>query len=153
MTDYAGAVAAMRARFVGAWGTTTPVQFQNEDPPQAPWPPQDGAGKPVPWVYFEVIQTASAERGVGLPGSKLWRTVGNIFVHAFVPLGYGLPSHLALTKQAGDVFRAATFYQDAATGAKVVCSAPSEAGGNSSADVGNWFGLTVSIPFEFLFIA
>jgi len=149
MADYAGAVAAMRARFVAAWGATTAVAFQNEDPPGAV-PPDPSGG---PWVYFEVIQTQSTERGVGMPGSKIWLTVGNIFVHVMVPIGYGLPDHLALTKQAGAIFRAATFYQDPATGAKVVCGAPSEAGGDSSADNGNWFGLTVSIPFEFYFIA
>jgi Bacteriophage related domain of unknown function len=148
MADYAGAVAAMRARFEAAWAATTLAQFQNEDPPATPWPPEN-----VPWVYFEVIQTASAERGVGLPGSKLWLTTGNVFVHVFVPLGYGLPAQLALTHQAGEIFRAATFYQDSTSGAKVVCGAPSEPGGASNADNGNWFGLTVSIPFEFYFIA
>jgi hypothetical protein len=150
MADYAGAVAAMRARFVAAWGATTPVQYQNEDPPQEPWPPEPSAG---PWVYFEVLQTQSVERGVGLPGSKIWLTTGNIFVHVQTPSGYGLPAHLALTKQAGTIFRAATFYQDSTSGAKVVCGAPSEPGGDSNADNGNWFSLTVSIPFEFYFIA
>jgi hypothetical protein len=150
MSDYAGAVAAARARFVAAWASTTLVEFQNEDPPANPWPPAPASG---PWVYFEMIQTSSSERGVGLPGSKIWLSVGNIFVHVFAPLGYGLPAHLALTAQAGAIFRAATFYQDAATGAKVVCGAPSEPGGASDADNGNWFGLTVSIPFEFYFIA
>lgn len=150
MADYAGAVAAMRARFVAAWGATTPVQFQNEDPPSSPWPPEPSAGA---WCYFEVIQTESKERGVGLPGSKVWLTTGNIFVHIQVPGGHGLPAQLALTNQAGSIFRAATFYQDSVTGAKVVCGAPSEPGGASDADNGNWFSLTVSIPFEFYFIA
>jgi len=53
MADWAGAVAAMRARFVGAFNAA-PVKYQNEDPPQSPWPP---AG---PWIYFEVIQTQSS---------------------------------------------------------------------------------------------
>jgi hypothetical protein len=129
MADYAGAVAAMRARFVAAWEPA------------------------APWVYFEVIQTDSTERGVGLPGSKLWLTVGNIFVHLFVPLGYGLPEQLRLAGVAGEIFRAATFYVDNSVGAKVVSMAPSIPGGASNADNGNWFGVTVSIPFEFYFIA
>jgi hypothetical protein len=149
MADYAGAVAAMRARFVAAWAAATKVQFQNEDPPVTPWPPEPAA----PWVYFEVIQTASVERGVGLPGSKIWLTTGNIFVHVFAPLNYALPDHLALADQAGEIFRAATFYVDNTVGAKVVSGAPSVGGGASNADNGNWFGVTVSIPFEFYFIA
>jgi hypothetical protein len=39
MTDYAGAVAAMRARFVAQFPSTVPVVYQNEDPPSQPWPP------------------------------------------------------------------------------------------------------------------
>ena len=54
--------------------------------------------------------------------------------------------------KAGDVFRAATFY-NAEPGAKVVCYGPSVQGGDSSSDDGNWFGVTVAIPFEFYFIA
>jgi hypothetical protein len=149
MADYAGAIAAMRARFVAAWGATTPVEFQAEAPPANPWPPSPA----VPWIYFEVIQTESAERGVGMPGAKTWRTTGNIFLHLFVPLNYGMPDTLALAGQAGEIFRAATFYVDNTVGAKVVTSAPSIGGGASDADNGNWFGVTVSIPFEFFFIA
>jgi hypothetical protein len=38
MADWAGAVAAMRARFEGAFDAA-PVEYQNEDPPANPWPP------------------------------------------------------------------------------------------------------------------
>jgi hypothetical protein len=149
MADYAGAVAAMRARFVAAWGATTQVAFQNEEPPASPWPPEPAA----PWIFFDVIQTESLERGVGLPGAKVWLTTGNIFLQLFVPLNYGQPDVLALAQQAGEIFRAATFYVDATTGAKVMTSAPVIGGGGSNADNGNWFGVTVSIPFQFFFIA
>jgi hypothetical protein len=149
MADYAGAVAAMRARFVSAWGATTAVMFQNEVPSPDPL----AVDPPLPWVYFEVIQTVSIERGVGLPGSKVWLTSGNIFLHVFAPLNYALPDQLALAVQAGEIFRAATFYVDNTAGAKIVTSAPSVGGGDSSADNGNWFVVTVSIPFEFYFIA
>ena len=70
----------------------------------------------------------------------------------YVPTGSGLADHLALAGKAGDVFRAATFYNDE-PGAKVVCYGPSVQGGDSSSDDGNWFGVTVAIPFEFYFIA
>jgi hypothetical protein len=148
MADWAGAVAAMRVRFEAAFNAA-PVEYQNEDPPQQPWPPSSPA---VPWIYFEVIEAETAMRGVGLPGDKTWLTTGHIFVHVFVPKGYGLAGHLTLAGQAGDVFRAATFY-NAEPGAKVVCFGPSVQGGDSAADDGNWFGVTVAIPFEFYFIA
>jgi hypothetical protein len=145
MADWAGAVAAMRARFAGAF-SAAPVKYQNENPPENPWPPAK------PWIYFEVIQAQTALRGVGLPGNQTWLTTGHIFIHTFVPTGYGLAAHLTLAGLAGDVFRSATFY-NAEPGAKVVCYGPSVQGGDSASDDGNWFGVTVSIPFEFYFIA
>jgi hypothetical protein len=145
MADWAGAVAAMRARFEGAFNAA-PVKYQNENPPENPWPPAK------PWIYFEVIQAQTAVRGVGLPGNQAWLTVGHIFIHTYVPTGSGLTDHLALAGKAGGVFRAATFYNDEPN-TKVVCYGPSVQGGGSSSDDGSWFGVTVAIPFEFYFIA
>jgi hypothetical protein len=147
MADYAGAVAAMRARFEADF-TAAPVVFQNEDPPATPWPPQP----PAPWVYFEVIQAASNLRGVGLPGNQTWLTTGHVFAHVFAPKGYALPEHLALAGQAGEVLRAKTIY-NTDPGARVTFYAPSVQGGGSASDDGNYFGVTVAIPFEFFFIA
>ena len=100
MADWAGAVAAMRARFAGVFNAA-PVAYQNEDPPQDPWPP---AAPASPWIYFEVIQAQTTLRGVGLPGQQTWLPTGHIFIHTFVPKGSGLADHLALAGQAGDVF-------------------------------------------------
>lgn len=147
MADYAGAVAAMRARFEAA-ALGVPTEYQNEDPPQSPWPPSPA----VPWIYFEVIQASSELRGVGLPGNQTWLTTGNIFAHVFAEKGWALPDHLRIAGLAGEVFRAATFYVSA-PGAKVVCGAPSIQGGGAASDDGNWFGVTVAIPFEFYFNA
>lgn len=147
MVDWAGAVAACRSRFTDNF-TAAPIQFQNEDPPQEPWPPSPK----VPWVYFEVLETSSSIRGVGLPGNQTWLTLGSILVHVFAPTGYGLPEHLAIAVQAGEVFRSKTFYQNG-SGSKILCMAPSVRGGDSTSDDGLWFGVTVSIPFEFFFIA
>lgn len=139
MADYAGAVAAMRARFAAAW-TETAIAYQNED----------FGDQSSPWVYFEAISTASDLRGAGLPGDHVWLTRGYIYVHVFTPEGYGYPESLRLADNAGEIFRAATFYQDGA-GAKVVCGAPQIDGGASDADNGNWFRVTCAIPFEFFF--
>lgn len=150
MADYAGAVAAMRARFEANW-TETPIEFQNERPSD-PWPPIDvTTGNLKPFVYFEVIAMHSDIRGAGLPGNQTWLTTGYIYVHVFTPINYGYPESMRLADVAGQIFRAQTFYQDG-TGAKVICMAPQTNGGASDADRGNWFRVTASIKFEFYFL-
>lgn len=152
MADYAGAVAAMRARFTANF-TAAPASFQNEDPPQRPWPPNNPAS---PWAYFEVVETRNGLRGAGLPGNQVWLSVGNIYVNVFVPRGYGFADHLALAGLAAEVFRAQTFY-NSEPGCCVRCwgengEGPTIQGGDSAADDGTWFGVTVAIPFQFLYI-
>lgn len=159
MADYAGAVAAIKARFLTYWVNgavrKTPIAFQNETPndgavpPVAlPWPPNDASGNPTPWVYFEVIGNGSEQRGVGLPGDNIWLYRGGIFIHVIAPKGYGVETSHALVVAAGEIFRAKTFYNDG-LGAKVVCGSPQTDGGASDADNGNWFRLTCFIPFEY----
>jgi hypothetical protein len=145
MADYAGAVAAMKARFAAAW-TETPITYANQDPPQQPWPPA------TPWVYVEFIQSNSSLRALGSPTNRSWLTLGHIFIHVFVPINYGIEEPQRLAVAAGEIFRAQTFYNDG-LGAKVVCYAPATQGGASDADNGDWFRLTASIPFEFYFNA
>jgi len=145
MADYAGAVAAIVERYK-AFVTTLPTQFQNEDPPSTPWPPADG-----PFVYFEVLETASDIRGAGLPGNQTWLTLGQIHAQVAAPKGYGFPEHLALAQPIGEVFRAQTFYVSE-PGTKIICKAPSIRGGDSASDNGRFFVLKVAIPFEFYFI-
>jgi hypothetical protein len=66
MADWAGAVAAMQERFKGAFNAA-PVEYQNEDPPQNPWPPS----KAVPWVYFEAIQAQPCCAAFDFNGQRL----------------------------------------------------------------------------------
>ena len=151
MADWAGAVAAMRARLEGGFNAA-PVEYQNEDPPQQPWPPAS-----APWIFFEVIETQTTQRGVGTPGNKPWLTVGHMFAHVFAPKGYGLPDHLAIAGAIMTLYRGATFY-NTDPDAKVVCigadgAGPSVQGGDSKSGDGNQFGVTVAIPFQFYFTA
>jgi len=144
MADYAGAVAAIVARYK-ALVTTLPTQFQNEDPPAATWPPASG-----PFVYFEVLQTLSRLRAAGLPGNQTWLTIGLIQAQVLVPEGYGFAEHVALAEPIGEVFRAQTFYRvDANT--KIICGAPAVSGGDSASDNGKFFAMKVAVPFEFYF--
>lgn len=152
MADYAGAVAAARAHFEGGF-TAAPVQFQNEDPPQTPWPP---SSPPTPWVYFEMLQLDDRLRGAGLPGNQVWLSIGLVNISVFVPKGYGLADHLALTGQIEALFRSRTIYNAEPGVALRFWSeqgqGPSTQGGDSKSDDGNWFGAVVVIPFQFFYL-
>jgi hypothetical protein len=147
MADYAGAIAALRSAFAAAW-TATPIAYPNTPPPAATWPPIDGNGAPLPWVYFEVVGNGSTLRSLGLPGALLWLYKGHVFVHVFVPSDYGTDAAEAYAAAAGEIFRAQTFYQDG-SGAKVICYAPETDGGQKDADNGNQWRITCTIPFEY----
>jgi hypothetical protein len=55
--DYAGAIAAIRQRFVDNW-TTTPIAYVNE----AAQPAIDASGNPTTWVLFEIVNMNSQHR-------------------------------------------------------------------------------------------
>lgn len=157
MADYAGAVAAIRSRFVEQWKIgdqpRTLITFPNEAAKDAfgnpiKVPPKDGDGSPLPWVYLEVIGNGSELRGAGLPGDNIWLYRGGIFIHVFVAEGYGDEEAQSLAVAAGEIFRAQTLYSDG-EGRKVVCMSPSTQGGDSAADQGNVFRVTCFIPFEY----
>lgn len=150
MADYAGAVAAIRTYFVDRWvdglNPRTPIAFQNEA----------FADQTVPWVYFEVIGAGSALRGIGTPGSRVWLYRGDILIHVFVPVGYGAADAHTLAVAAGEIFRAKQFYDSAPgcavrTGVGPDGEGPRTDGGGSSADDGNWWRVTCTIPFEFYY--
>jgi hypothetical protein len=150
MADYAGAVAAIRQRLTDNWNTT-PIAFQNEAPPQEPWPPIDPvSGNPAPWVMLEVFNTVSEIHAFGAPGDKVWRYLGLIHVHVFVPVNYGAGVATGHAVTIGEIFRGAKFYDDGA-GNYIRSWAPSVDGGGSADDVGNTWRVTMTVPFEFFF--
>ena len=149
MPDYAGAAKAIRDKFAAEWAVlnpTVPIQNQNTDPPSTEpvWPPVNKA-----WIYLEVLNTNSEIRGAGKPGNQVWLYTGNIFIHIFVPLNYGIEDLENYAVQAGEIFRAKTFYNAFGTGVKLICGAPQISGGTSDADQGSYFRVTCSIPFEY----
>jgi hypothetical protein len=146
MADYAGAVAAIRARLVANW-TTTPIAFQNEnfDPPTDP---NDGAS--LPWVFLEVLGNTSEVRTFGLPGSHEWLYLGHILVHVFVPVNSGVESAQQYASEIGEIFRAKEFC-NGDPGSAVRSWSPRTDGGETSDDEGNWFRVTMTCPFEFLY--
>lgn len=145
MADFAGAKAAIRQRLVNGWAVT-PITYQNETPED--WPPKDSDGLPAPFVNLEVITTRSEMRGAGKPGSQVWCDEGFVYVHVFVPTGQGDETATQFAVQIGEVFRGAKFYDDT-PGHNVRTWAPRIDGGGSGDDDGNWFRVTMSVPFQY----
>lgn len=146
MPDYAGAKAAIRARFDANW-TVTRKAYQNEQP-ATPWPPVDGNGLLVAWTMLEIVGTGSDIEGAGTPQNHVWSYTGNILVHVFVPVGTSddLGTQYAVT--IGEIFRAKKFYDDV-PGYYVRTLAPSINDGGSADDDGNWFVTTMSVDFTY----
>lgn len=148
MADYAGAVEAIQDRFTDAW-SVTPVIRQNEAPEDAIWPPVDGNGLQTGWVYLEVIGNGSALRAAGTPGNQVWLTQGHVLIHVYTPLLDGTATAHQRAVAAGEIFRAKSFYRDEAAGAEVRTWAPWADGGEVDAEAGNYFRVTVTVPFDF----
>ncbi|NGP18920.1 hypothetical protein [Devosia aurantiaca] len=147
MADFAGAKAAIRQRLVDLW-TATPIAFQNEKP-EGEWPPVDADGfASDAWVLLEVEATRSAMRGAGSPGQQIWVDEGFIYVHVFVPTGSGDQMASQHATAIGELFRGAVFYRET-PGCYVRTWAPRIDGGGSGDDNGNWFRITMSVPFEY----
>lgn len=142
MPDYAGAVAAIKARLAANWATT-PVAYQNEEPPET-----IVDGVPVPWVYCEITNNNSELHAAGKPGSLFWIYDGLIELSVFVPIGSGIATALQYAVALGEIFRAQTFYNETSPHL-VRCWSPRVDGGESGADDGNWFRVTCTVPFEY----
>lgn len=152
MADFAGAAAALRAALRAATLTGSPPIAEPND--GQPWPPHGADGAPVPWIFLQIQGNSGDLRGAGLPGNHAYLDLGHIFIHVFVPEGYGQEDAEQIAVAAGNVFRSKTFYTDFA-GAKVVCQAPfpPNAGAISVTNLGDQYGVTVAVPFEFLYFA
>jgi len=144
MADYAGAKAAILARFRDRW-TRTPIAVPNGPDIQK----TSAEGDLIPWVYFEVVGADSTIKGVGRPGDHQWVYDGLIQTHVFVPIGSGTELADQLAVAAGEIFRAAEFYRET-PGCCVRSWSPRCDEGGSGADDGNWWRVTCTVPFEYL---
>lgn len=143
MSDYTGAVAALKTRLVDNW-TTTPFGFVNEAPPAT----MDANGSTIPWVLCEVVSLGSAVRGAGTPNNHVIVYDGAVKLYVFVPDGAGTETGLAYAVALGDIFKNQVIY-DTGNGCYVRTGYPSVEDGNAGSDDGLWFGVTASIPFEY----
>lgn len=153
MADYAGAVAAIKAKFVAEWvegsGPKTRVALVNESPPD-PWPPKSDDGELLPYVLLAIEGAGSGQTTFGTPNNQGYVYDGLIYVHVYVPVGNGTDIAAALAVAAGEIFRRKQFYSE--TPPYFVRShVPRVDGGGPGSDDGIWFRVTATIPFEFYY--
>jgi len=158
MPDYAGAVAAIKARLVSQWvdgsGNPTSLIVYVNKQPDPPFPPIDpNTGNPAPFLVCEVSGTKSDPYTFGNLGNRFFVYDGLILLHVLVPIDEGDARAQQLAVNAGEIFRAATFYIDA-NGSYIRTIAPNPPDGGSAANIegiqaGNTFRVTVSCSFQY----
>lgn len=102
------------------------------------------AGEP----YLQVEYPASLTRqiSIGAPGANTYRTEGGFVLVLAVERGTGLKAWLAWTRELVGLFRSQTF-----DGLR--CFEPAEPSIDGSNASGEWFELSVAVPYEFDFLA
>jgi hypothetical protein len=162
MPDYAGAVAAIKARLITKWvdGSNNPltlIVYVNKQP-DPPFPPIDPVtGNPAPFLVCEIAGTNSNPYTFGNLGNQFFVYNGLILLHVLVPMDEGAARAQQLAVIAGEIFRSATFYVDA-NGSYLRTMAPHPPDGGSAANIegiqaGNTFRVTISCPFQFFYRA
>lgn len=150
--DYAGAVEALRIRFVASWlldgEPRTRIAFVNQTP-EAPWPPKDGQGNLAPWVLFEVEGNGVDHAGTGTPRAQVYLYRGHINLHVYVPVNSGTGDAIALAVAAGEIFRNRLLYEDVSPGCYLRTWSPEVDGGGQGDDDGVWFRASGRVPFEY----
>lgn len=150
MADYAGAVAAIKARLAAGWTTTTIVNL-NEGKP-TPWPPVTVANALAPFVLLEVIATR-AYTLPGDPGSLRHKVQeGFISTHVMVPVGSGTADAFTHAVALGALFENKQFF-DTDPGVCIRTWTPAVDGGGEGSEDGIWFRVSMTVAFEFRFRA
>jgi hypothetical protein len=158
--DYAGALAAIRDRFVAHWqiggALTTPVGYVNGPDPvliddnghtrATPW---EG-----PWVLFTTVNSGSRLETIGGAGNNAVVYFGLIKAHVFVRSGEGIDDAYAKALSIGEIFRNAIFYDTVTAGCFVRTGyrgdeLPRVDEGEAESVDGVWFGVTATIAFEY----
>jgi hypothetical protein len=88
---------AIQSAFNTAWGTTTPIAWDNLD--------FDSESRNDSWVRLNIQNTAGTIASLGAPGTRGFRNFGTVFVQVFTPVGRGKTGNTVLATQARDVFR------------------------------------------------
>jgi uncharacterized protein DUF4128 len=132
---------AIRA-YIEAGFTAAPLLWPNER--------HSDTATPQSFVAVEVKGATNNIRGIGLPGSRLFIHGGVIMAHVFVPFGVGqatgddLADAIALLLTRKDI--------PAPSGVQVVRTEdPSTYDGELSDEDGNYWRISVSVPFDFYY--
>ena len=154
--DYAGACEAIQERFTDSWKVDgvpiTPVDYVNDSSAEPPVDP--ATNRPVAWVFFEIVHNGSYVIGSGTPGQQTTVYDGLIKGHVFTPINTGTADGLRKAVAIGEMFRNKLFYSDVTEGCYVRSGydkdgQPRIDGGDVTADDGQWFTTTATIPFEY----
>lgn len=135
------AKAAIRAYIEGGF-TTAPLVWPNET--------HDLPAAPSPFVAIEVMGVTNSVRGIGEPGNRLFIHPGIILAHVFVPFGIGqaagdtVADAIGLLLQRKDI-AAPTLPQLVRT------EDPTMIDGELGSEDGNYWRVSVSIPFDFYY--
>lgn len=156
--DYAGAIAAIKQRFIDNWQSggvpTTPYGFVNEAAPAT----VDANNNPTIWVLFEIVHVGSYILGTGTPGNHIIIYDGMIKGHVFVPTGMGMGEvdggGMQKALAIGEIFRNALFFDGVTPGCFIrsgydLRSAPRIDDGDVTSDDGEWFATTSTTSFEY----
>ena len=136
MTTFATAATLLRGRFESDWVSgpgvpRTPIAWQN-----IPFTPGDD----TPWVYFEVLHGDASQIGLGAAGARAFRQTGVVLIHVFTPVAEGTDIIFGLADAAAAILRGSDL-------SGVLCRAP-RIQGTPDAD-GEWYRLTVAVPFQY----
>lgn len=141
-----GALAAIEKRLTDNW-TTTAVVLDNNSGPN-PWPPVDGNGELVPWVFVEMDDIKAEIIGFGSPTNNSILDSGLVKFHVLVPKGEGLDRARQYAVQIGEIFRQKQFFNTDDPTAYVRTLTPTM-GREASVDEGNFVSVTCTVQYEF----
>ncbi len=147
MSDFAGAVGAIKQRLRDHW-TATPILFENEEPPAAIL-----AGDAA-WIECVVLTDTAEQRSIGSPGTNLMTDEGAVEITVFVPAGTGTEIAHQHAVAIAAIFRNQDFYRDW-DGRKVSTTMPLIGRGQraeSENPSGSWWSVPVTTPFTFYYI-
>jgi len=86
---------ALRTRLSDEWGSTTPVQYGNQD-----FTPPSGES----WIRLNVINTTAEQASFG-DTTNYYRHPGSVVINVFTPVLVGDKEALQLADQSANIFR------------------------------------------------
>lgn len=146
MVSIADAIEAIEDKLKSEW-TAHPVVFENQAIPEL----KDSDGEPAPFAYCEMLMSGSQIIGSGTPGQQTTREDGEIEVTVFVPINTGRSSAREYAVEIGEIFRNQKFFDVDPTAyiRTMVPELQSSEKSTSENPNGNWWSVSVAIPFEF----